>query len=98
MRNHVVLSVLLAGCLLAPTAVAQTTATISGTVRDQGGGVIPNAAIVITNVETQQGRALKTDESGLYSVPALPSGKYKVMVNATGFGTVIESDVVLTVG
>jgi hypothetical protein len=98
MRNHVVLSVLLVGCLLAMTAVAQTTATVSGTVWDQGGGVVPGAAIVITNVETQQGRALKTDESGLYYVPALPSGKYKVMVNAAGFGTVVESDVVLTVG
>src|SRR5260370_31578955 len=98
MRNHVVLSVLLAGCLLAMTAMAQTTATISGTVWDQGGGVVPGAGIVITNVETQQSRALKTDESGLYYVPALPSGKYQVMVNATGFGTVVESDVALTVG
>jgi hypothetical protein len=86
------------GCLLATTALAQTTATISGTVWDQGGGVIPGAAIVVTNVDTQQGRALKSDESGLYYAPALPSGKYTVMVNAQGFGTVVEKEVVLTVG
>src|SRR5215471_14483871 len=98
MRNHVASSVVPLGCLLAITTVAQTTATISGTVWDQGGGAIPGAAIVVTNVETQQSRALKSDESGLYYVPALPSGKYRVTVNASGFGTVVESDVVLTVG
>ena len=51
--------------LLAAMAVeAQTTATISGTVSDQGGGLVAGAAVTVTNLDTQQNRELRTDASG----------------------------------
>jgi hypothetical protein len=67
-------------------------------VSDQGGGVVPGAAIVITNVDTEQSRNVTTDASGLYYVPALSSGRYKVTASAAGFGTAVQQDVALTVG
>ncbi|MGI8743920.1 MAG: TonB-dependent receptor domain-containing protein [Bryobacteraceae bacterium] len=85
-------------CLLCVNAIAQSTATISGTVSDQGGGVIPGANIVITNLNTERRRTIQTDGSGLFYAPALPSGTYKVTVTAPGFETVIQPGITLTVG
>src|SRR5438477_2930709 len=84
--------------VLSICALGQTTATISGTVYDQGGGVVPGAEILVTNLDTQQSRTVKTDGSGLFYVPALNSGAYRVTASAPGFGTVVESSISLTVG
>jgi len=78
--------------------LAQTTATISGTVSDQSGGLIPGGDVVITNLDTQQSRAVKTDNAGHYYAPALNSGKYTVSAGSTGFETLVQSDIPLTVG
>ncbi|PWU03633.1 MAG: hypothetical protein C5B51_18560 [Terriglobia bacterium] len=86
---------MIAGCAYVS---AQTTATISGIVLDQGGGSVPDATLVITNLDTDQGRTAKTDVSGLYYVPALSPGKYKVTASAPGFGTAIQQEITLTVG
>src|SRR5947209_8386985 len=85
-------------CLFCYSALSQTTATISGTVTDQGGGVVPNAEIVITNLDTQQTRAIRTDAVGLYYVAALSPGSYRVSAAATGFETVVQSNITLVVG
>ncbi len=85
-------------CLLSISATAQTTATISGTVSDQGGGLIPAATVVVTNDDTQQSRTIQTDAAGLYYVPALPSGRYRVTATSPGFETVVNSGINLTVG
>jgi hypothetical protein len=82
----------------ASSALAQTTATISGTVVDQGGGVIPNAEIVITNLDTQQIRTVRTDAVGLFYAAALSPGNYRVTATAPGFETVAQSNVTLVVG
>jgi hypothetical protein len=80
------------------SAFAQTTATISGIVVDQSGGSIPNATVVITNLDTEQVRAITTDATGLYHAPALNSGRYRVSATAPGFDTVVQSSITLTVG
>ena len=98
MRRDLVCLAIFAACLFCICGWAQTTATISGTVYDQGGGVIPGAEIVITNQDTQQSRSIKTDASGLYYVPALNPGNYKVSAAAPGFETAIQSNLTLTVG
>ena len=96
-KNHARIQ-LLTVCLFGATVLAQTTATVSGTVSDQSGGVVPGAEIVITNLDTQLGRTAKTDAAGLYYVPALSPGKYKVTAAAPGFGTVVQEELTLTVG
>ncbi len=85
--------------LLGPPRVsAQTTATISGTVSDQSGGVVPRAQIIITNLDTGQSRTLITDDMGRFHAPALNPGRYKVAAAAQGFQGAVQSGITLTVG
>ena len=80
----------------APAQVA--TATISGTVRDATGAVVPGATITLRNVETGARRTVTTDATGRYSAPQLGLGGYEVTASATGFQTIVRSGITLTVG
>jgi len=62
-----------------------STGSITGRVEDLHHAAIPNAAVTIKNVETNQTAAIKSDESGIYSVTALPPGHYTVEVSREGF-------------
>jgi len=68
--------------LLAPAYGQVTGATLSGTVRDQSGGVLPAASISIRNVSTGVTRAVKTDTAGFYSAPNLLPGNYEITAAA----------------
>src|SRR5216684_7876864 len=72
--------------------------TISGTVVDSSGRVIPNAGISITNVATGISRAVTTNADGLYSAPNLLPGTYDLKFTAPGFKTEVRSGIGLTVG
>ena len=69
--------------------------TIRGAITDSSGAVIPNAQVEITDLGTLTSHRVKTNERGEYQAPALPSGRYKVMVTAAGFGASVVNDVVL---
>ena len=72
--------------LAAPLALAQqTTATLLGTVTDSSGAVVPGVTIRVTNLANQVSRDTKSDDSGAYSIPFLPSGEYSVSATADGF-------------
>jgi len=76
----------------------ELTATLSGTVTDASGAVLPNAAITITeNGVNGDIRALVSDGNGRYVAPNLPAGTYTVKIVAGGFQTFIAKDVVLNV-
>ncbi|MGA2890725.1 MAG: carboxypeptidase-like regulatory domain-containing protein [Terracidiphilus sp.] len=64
---------------------AQTTATLSGTVQDTSGGVIPGAEVTLTNQSTNESRAVQTNATGLYAFPALVPGTYSLKASAKGF-------------
>jgi hypothetical protein len=59
--------------------------TISGTVKDPSGAVIPKAAITAINSDTGVQRLVATNDSGVYSFPDLPVGSYNLDVTAAGF-------------
>jgi hypothetical protein len=96
----VVLSIVLVSVMLtSPCAYAQVAgATLTGTVSDSSGAVIPNAQISIKNVATGQERVFSTDSAGFYSSPNLLPGQYAVTVTAAGFSTEVRSGITLTVG
>src|ERR1700722_2810816 len=80
--------------LLGCFAFAQTSNTsLSGTVKDQQGSVIPNATIVLTNVATATVRTQKTSQEGHYSFDLLPPGDYKLEVQAATFRRQMLQDI-----
>src|SRR2546428_2387402 len=60
-----------------PTNAQVTGATLSGTVTDTSGAVIPGVTISIKNRATGVGRTVMADEAGLYSAPNLQAGGYR---------------------
>ena len=72
--------------LCAIDASAQTTSgSISGTVVDAQGQVVPGADIIITNQQTQEVRRTVSNEVGLFAFPALQPGPYTVRAELSGF-------------
>ncbi|MBO0797964.1 MAG: TonB-dependent receptor, partial [Blastocatellia bacterium] len=72
--------------------------TITGTVTDQLGAVIPKARVVVTHTQTQVKRESQTNEDGQYRVPYLPPGQYELTVESQGFKRGRVVGIVLTVG
>jgi Carboxypeptidase regulatory-like domain len=75
--------------LLTSAAAAQTgsTGALSGTVTDPSGGVVANATVTATSLDTAQVRPATTGSNGSYTITLLPPGNYKVKFEAPGFKT-----------
>ncbi len=82
---------------LAPFAVAGPTATLTGRVTDVSGGVISGVKVEATNVETNVTLPGETNGEGLYNIPNLPPGTYRVIVGKFAFRTIVKPDVELHV-
>ncbi len=91
LSSAVVLSLLCLGPTWPQTNVGQ----ISGKVFDSSGAVVPKCAITATNLETGLRQSAKTDDSGNYSFPSLPSGAYTVRAESQGFRHTEQSGVIL---
>jgi hypothetical protein len=101
-----VCSMLITGAI----ALAQTTATIVGTVTDSSGAVVPGVSITVKSEGTGLTRKTLASQSGNFAVPLLPVGVYSITAEVPGFkrktvtGIVLEVnqeprvDVVLEVG
>jgi hypothetical protein len=79
-------------------AWAQATAQISGSVQDASGAVLPGVEITATQIETGVSRMTVTNETGLYVLPNLPLGPYRLEATLPGFRTFVQTGVVLQVG
>jgi len=69
------------------SAHAQTTTvgTISGTVRDEKGAVVPKAEVSIQGEGTGLSRTVNSDDNGFYLANSLPAGRYTVSTAPHGF-------------
>jgi hypothetical protein len=76
---------------------AQSTSSLTGVVTDPSGAVVPGAAIVAVNLETNLTRTATTDSQGRYSFPQMQPSTYQVSARATGFSEVVVHDVHLLV-
>src|SRR6266446_5641994 len=72
-----------------------TTGTITGTITDQTGAVIPGATITVRNIETNITRTSNTAEQGRYIFPGLPIGSYELTFEQPGFTKVVRGPIVL---
>ena len=73
------------------------TGTISGTVADPTGAVVPGASVSALDASTGQTYKASTDQSGNYTLTNLPNSSYKVTVEHPGFAKVTVNDVVVSV-
>jgi Carboxypeptidase regulatory-like domain/TonB-dependent Receptor Plug Domain len=74
------------------------TGNISGTVTDPSGAVIAGSSVVVTNTATGVNLTVTTNEVGRYNVPDLVVGPYEVQASKSGFQTVVQKSITLTVG
>ncbi|MGE5126253.1 MAG: carboxypeptidase regulatory-like domain-containing protein [Betaproteobacteria bacterium] len=75
-----------AALFFAAAAPAQeTTATITGTVGDQTGAVLPGVSVIARNVRTGLAWQVATTDTGRYSLPFVPVGEYEVSFTLPGF-------------
>ena len=82
---------------------AATTGSISGTIKDPSGGVIPGVVLTATNPSTGIQAKTMSDDKGFYSFPSLAVGRYDVKADSAGFqeltrrGLVIDANSALQV-
>ena len=92
-------AVLLALLLPASAAWAQVSrGTITGIVTDPSGAAVPGVAITITNIDTGVANNATTNESGVYTVPLLAAGQYRLMAERAGFKRYERTSLLLEVG
>jgi len=80
--------------LLTPVLYAQFGSGIQGTVADSTAALIPGVRVTVTNVDTGVSRETSSSEEGVYRIPSLSPGTYKVIASKEGFGGVEQSIVV----
>ena len=82
--------------LTAETALPQAiTATLLGTISDSSGAVVPGAAIVVIETATGVSRRTETNTEGIYTIPYLPPGVYRIEVESAGFKRVTRDNIEL---
>jgi len=69
------------------TVGAQVGGSLTGTIKDPSGGVVPGATVTVANSVLGTTFTATTDGQGLYSFPKLPVGRYDVTVQLDGFQT-----------
>jgi hypothetical protein len=97
-----VLAISFCALVLAAGAYAQANAglgSLSGTVRDASGAVVPGATVVVSNDAKGIKRSITTTDAGVFAAPALvPSTGYSITVSKTGFNNYEVKDFEIQVG
>jgi hypothetical protein len=71
--------------------------SLTGLVRDASGALVPDARIVLTQVDTDVRQEVTTTGGGRYQFARIPPGRYRIEVTKTGFQTATVPEVVVTV-
>jgi len=100
-KSSLIVLLTLISVVLLPMSTLQgqgTSATVSGTVQDETGGVLPGVYITVDEVDTGTTRSAVTDDAGRYRVPLLEPGTYEIQAELSGFRTAVRTGVKLEVG
>src|SRR2546425_12724933 len=79
------------------SAWAQATASLSGTVHDSTGAVVPQADVTLHNTQTGTERKTETNDVGVYVIVSVVPGEYNLSVNKTGFAAATQEKLTLLV-
>ena len=82
---------------LASVLLANPTATLSGRVTNRQGQVLSEVQVTATQIETNQRFRTRTNRLGLYRLPNLPPGQYRVIIRLLGYRTIVKPDLELHV-
>src|SRR5258708_5855166 len=85
-------------CFSAPACAQVAGGSLSGTISDPSGKLVPQALIAIQNVATGITTTVTTNGDGYYTAANLLPGEYQVTVSAKGFATEVRKGISLTVG
>jgi len=91
------LRVFLLSCVTCMAVWGQSTAQLSGTVRDQSGAVLPGVEVTATQTATGLARSVVTNETGSYILPNLPIGPYRLDATLPGFRSFAQTGIMLQV-
>ena len=98
-KRNCILAACAALILTAATALGQVnTGTISGTIADSSGGLIPGAQLKATNTDTGQTLVTQSNASGYFVFALLQIGHYKLEAAASGFKSTVRNDLTLLAG
>jgi len=93
-----ILAVLACCAQFGQAQLAVTTATLSGTVKDPSGGVLPQASVSLSSKEKGVSRSVTCDQTGHYSFSQLPPSAYTLVIKAKGFKEYTQNGIVLDAG
>src|ERR687891_599314 len=82
--------------LIAPSSLfgqASATGSMSGTVTDPSGGVLPGVTVTVENPATGLARPATSDAGGAWAVQMLPVGRYRVTLELDGFKKLVKDGV-----
>jgi hypothetical protein len=85
-------------CMATNLSAQNITATLTGTVTDPSGAVVPKATVLVHDQNTNTDRTVQTNSTGDYTATFLPVGVYTITVKVTGFQDSVAQDVDLHVG
>src|SRR5437588_10904838 len=94
--KHVLVGILIS-IMACAAAWGQSTAQISGGVKDQSGAILPGVDVSATQTATGAKRTTVTNENGAYALPNLPVGPYMLEASLPGFRTYVQTGIVLQV-
>jgi Carboxypeptidase regulatory-like domain/TonB dependent receptor len=96
-RYSPALSCLLVMWVAAVPALAQSTATLRGTVTDTQGAALPGASLTVRNQATGEERTAVSDKDGTFQIPALAPGLYRLEAQLDKFQPQVVKDIRLEV-
>ncbi len=82
-------------CLVNAAAAQSTFGSLTGTVTDPSGAVVPGATVTVTNTRTQAVRSTVTAGDGTYLLTNLDAGTYQVAISLAGFADTVQEAILL---
>ena len=89
------LALVLAGLTLPAEAQVASSTSLTGTVTDPSGAIVPGASVRAVNTGTQVAYPTTTNQSGIYNILYIPVGTYTITVKAHGFATMVHTNIIV---